>query len=123
LKPEEIKRTVIPRVRELNLSCKELASVLNEAANEVRHVRHLWGKPNSTEEGHSRLIGLGLALIAFPEPLISDAIGTILVAAGLLQEKMKRSSMRAVDVYNAFQDVTKEIQKIRQGLNEHNFNL
>jgi len=116
LKPEEIKTTVIPCARELNVSCKELASMLNEAAKETRYVRHLWGKPTGTKDGQSRLIKLGLALIAFPEPTISDAIGTMLVVAGLLQEKIKRSPMKAVDVYNIFQDVTKEIQKIRQEL-------
>jgi len=123
LKPEELKRTVIPCARELNLSRKELASVLNEAAKEARYARHLWGKPTGTEERHSRLIKLGLAIIAFPEPVISDAIGTIIVATGLIQEKIKRSSMRAVDVYSTFKDVTKEIQKMRQGLTEHNFDL
>ena len=122
MKPEELKRTVIPCARELNLSRKELASVLNETVKEARYAGHLWGKPTGTEERHSRLIKLGLALIAFPEPtIISDAVGTILVFAGLVQKKIKRSPMKAVDVYNTFQDATKEIQKIRQELTEHKF--
>lgn len=123
MKPEEIKTTVIPCARELNLSHKEMNSVLNETLKETRYVRRLWSEPTGTKDSRSRLIKLGLALIAFPEPTISDAIGTILVVAGLIQEKIKRSSIRAVDVYNTFQDVTKEIQKMRQGLTEHNFDL
>jgi hypothetical protein len=116
LKSEEIRKTVIPCARELNLSRKESASVLNVSANEARHARHLWGNPTSTEEKHSKLVKLGLAVIAFPDPGIGEAIGGMLIVAGLVQEKIKRSSIRVADAYNTFQDVTKEIQKIRREL-------
>jgi hypothetical protein len=116
LKPEEIKRTILPCARELSLSRKEMASVLNETVKETRCVGRLWGNPNDIKDRRSRLIKLGLALIAFPDPTISDVIGAMLVAAGLVQEKIKQSPLKAVDVYNTFQDVTKEIQKIRQGI-------
>jgi hypothetical protein len=38
-----------------------------------------------------------MALIALPEPIISDALGTALIAAGLLKKKMRKIGVR--DVY------------------------
>jgi hypothetical protein len=54
------------------------------------------------------------ALIAFPIPTIGikKSLGAMLIAAGLLQERMKH--LHVADVYSTFQDVNRELQKLRQ---------
>jgi len=45
---------------------------------------------------------------------IKKTLGTILITAALIKER--RSSTRVVDAYNAFRDVTRELQKIEREL-------
>ena len=44
------------------------------------------------------LIKAGMALIVFPEPIVSDALGTTLLAAGLIQEGVRRNSIYLDDM-------------------------
>jgi len=41
-----------------------------------------------------KLIGLGMALIAFPEPVLSNVLGASLVTAGLILKKKRRNNIR-----------------------------
>jgi hypothetical protein len=52
-------------------------------------------------------------LIAFPIPTIGikKSLGAMLIAAGLVQERMKH--LHVADVYSTFQDVSRELQKLR----------
>jgi len=50
-----------------------------------------------------------LALIAFPDPTITDILGSALVAAGILQFKTKHSTLHMEDVYKTFPKVIKEL--------------
>jgi len=42
-----------------------------------------------------KLIGLGMALIAFPEPVISNILGASLVTAGLVLKKKHSNDIRS----------------------------
>ncbi len=87
LKPEELE-IMVTTLRELGLSYNETAKLMSEAAKDVKALRSLWGKPNAGGQKSSRLIKLGVSLIAFPIPTIGikKSLGAMLIAAGLVQE-------------------------------------
>lgn len=87
-----------------------LHSSMSGLTRELQSAQKLWRKGSSPI-----LIKLGLALIAFPDPTISDIIGSAMVAAGLMQLKMKNSALHVEDVYKTFPQVLKELASIRQG--------
>jgi len=91
-------------LHELSLSSKETATALRGFSKELSNAQRLWRKG-----GSSRLIQIGLALIAFPDPTITDVLGSALVAAGIVQLKMKRSALHVEDVYKTFPKVIKEL--------------
>jgi len=104
---EELKALTMA-VHELGLSSKETAGAIREFSNELRHTQRLWRKG-----GSSRLIQIGLALIAFPDPTITDILGSAFVAAGIVQLKMKRSALHVEDVYKTFPKVVKELTTLK----------
>jgi hypothetical protein len=71
----------------------------------------LWRKGNN-----SILIKLGLALIAFPDPTISDIIGTVLVAAGTVQMGIRRRTVYVEDVYKTFHGTLKDMWTIKRSV-------
>ncbi len=80
-------------------------------AGELKSTQKLWRK------GHSNfLIKAGLALIAFPDPTISDIVGAGMVAAGLVQMKIRNSALHMEDVSKTFPRVLKELNSIKNGL-------
>jgi len=112
VKPKELK-DFADALSESAFTRAETARVTNssllELTRELRSTRKLWrGGNNST------LIKVGLALIALPDPTISDIIGSALVAAGLIQLKMKHSDLHVEDVYKTFPMVIKELGSLRQ---------
>jgi len=100
---EELK-ALTDALHELGASSKETASAMLGFSDELRYAQRLWRKG-----GGSRLIKIGLALIAFPDPTITDILGSALVAAGIVQLKMKRSALHVEDVYKTFPKVIKEL--------------
>jgi len=117
MKVEELRNRAV-LLRELGLSYGETAAVMNESmkgfAEELRLARGLLRKNN----GGSRLVKIGLALVAFPDPTITDVLGTAFIAAGLIQNRIKGSTLQLEDVYKTFPRVVKELHSIRQGLAE-----
>ncbi|MFA5364969.1 MAG: hypothetical protein WC325_07320 [Candidatus Bathyarchaeia archaeon] len=108
MEPKELKHLSVV-LQELGLSYTETLEVVNEAAKGTQHALKLW-RGNQK----SKLIKLGIALITFPEPTpISEMVGGTLVVAGLIQKKIKQSTLHVEDVYKTFQDVNKDIMKIR----------
>ncbi len=79
----------------------------------MRHTESLWKARNVPS-----LVKIGLALIAFPEPVVSDAIGTIAISIGLVQAKVRNSSLYIDDVPSAFQNVIESIGTIKRALNQ-----
>ncbi len=104
---EELK-TLSGVVQELSVSSIETANAMRGFKRELHDAQGLWRKGTST-----RLIKIGLALIAFPDPTISDVVGCALVAAGMVQLKMKHSALHVEDVYKTFPKIIKELTTTR----------
>ena len=104
------KERTVDSLSELSASYEEMAKALNGTVSELENNRHLWGKPHS-KHGRPKLIKLGWALITIPVPMmgIKKTLGTLLITAGLVQEKLRR--LHVTDVYNTFRQVSKEMQE------------
>lgn len=111
MKPKELK-DLAEALRESAANRIETAHILysstGELTRELRSTRKLW-----REGSNSTLIKAGLALIALPDPTITDIIGSAMVAAGLIQLKTKNSALHVEDVYKTFPQVLKELSSLR----------
>lgn len=107
METEKIK-TLSDAVKELNESYGDLLEAMTETTKEVKVTKQLWRKGNN-----SVLIKLGLALIAFPDPTISDILGTALVAAGTIQMGIRHHTIYVEDVYRTFHATLKDMWTIR----------
>ena len=105
---KELKKMAIV-LQELGLSYKETIEVIHEMAKDVNNVQKLW-----RGEKKSKLIKLAFTLITFPEPTpISETIGAAVLVAGLVQNRVKKSTLHVEDIYKTFQDVNNDILRIR----------
>jgi len=110
MKNDEIKN-LADALKELNESYMDVMQTMTETIKEVKATKQLWRKGNN-----SILIKLGLALIAFPDPTISDIIGTVLVAAGTVQEGIRRRTVYVEEVYKTFHDALKDMWTIKRSV-------
>jgi hypothetical protein len=108
MKNEELK-TMVSVVNELNESCMDFIQTMKGTVQESRATKKLWHGGNN-----SLLIKLGVALIVFPEPIVSDVLGTFLIAAGTVQQGIKRRTIYVDDVYKTFHKTMKEIWTTRE---------
>ena len=113
LRPQELE-TIVLAFRELGLTYEEMVKLMSEVAKDTKSLKPLWGKPRAGGQKGSPLIKLGVSLIAFPIPTIGikKSLGATLIAAGLIQQRMKH--LHIADVYSTFQDVNSELQKLQQ---------
>jgi len=113
LRPEELEAMVVA-LRELGLSYDETVKLMSGVMKDAKSLRSLWGKPGVGGQKGSRLIKIGVSLIAFPIPTvgIKKSLGAMLIAAGLVQERMKH--LHVADVYSTFEDVNRELKKLQQ---------
>jgi len=109
MKTAEIKN-MVDALSELNEGYMDLMRSMKGTIKEVKATKQLWKKGNN-----SILIKLGLALIVFPDPTISDVIGTFLIAAGTVKEGIRRRTLYIEDVYKTFQNTLKEMRTIENG--------
>jgi len=110
MKNEEIKN-LADALKELNESYTDVIQTIKETSKEVKATKQLWRKGNN-----SILIKLGLALIAFPDPTISDIIGTVMVAAGTVQMGIRRRTIYVEDVYKTFHGTLKDMWNIKRSV-------
>ncbi|MEM2250414.1 MAG: hypothetical protein QXR79_00725 [Candidatus Bathyarchaeia archaeon] len=104
LKTEEAK-AIATALNELNDSYADFLQSLSGTVREVKASKKLWKNGNKPW-----LIKLGLALIVFPEPVLSDVLGSLLIAAGTIQEGIRRRAIHIEDIPKTFQSVMKELQ-------------
>ncbi|MEM3566609.1 MAG: hypothetical protein QXK18_07035 [Candidatus Bathyarchaeia archaeon] len=104
MKPDEAK-ALATALNELNESYADFIHSLSGAIREVKASKKLW---NNGEKPW--LIKLGLALIIFPEPVLSDVLGSLLIAAGTVQEGIRRRALHVEDIPKTFQNVMKELR-------------
>jgi len=110
---KEEAKDLVELLKHLSMSRKETANTIDAAmrgfTNELHSTQKLWRRGNN-----SFLIKAGLALIAFPDPTVSDVIGSAMVAAGLIQLKIKNSALHMEDLYKTFPKVVKELGTFRR---------
>jgi hypothetical protein len=94
----------VTAVNELSESYADLAKALKGTGKDAMATRQLWRSGK-----RSWLIKAGLMLIAFPDPTISDIVGTAMVAAGMVQEGIKHRTLHVDDVYKTFENAMREV--------------
>jgi len=108
-------KDLIEMLHELSQNRKETVNTAGSAmhgyAEELRFAQKLWKQKNS-----SWLIKAGLILVAFPDPTITDVVGAAMIAAGLVQLKMRNSKLYVEDVYKTFPRIVKELGSIKQSV-------
>ena len=104
LKPDEAK-ALVTALNELNESYADFLQSLSGTVREVKASKKLWNNGNKPW-----LIKLGLALIVFPEPVLSDVLGSLLIAAGTVQEGIRRRALHIEDIPKTFQTVMRELR-------------
>jgi hypothetical protein len=111
VEPRELKTTATV-LQELGLNYQETPEVMKGVTKDLRSTKSLW-----KDGDKSRLVKIGLTMIAFPEPTpISETLGAFILSLGLIQNRMKKSTLHIEDIYNTFQDVNKKLLRIRQEL-------
>jgi len=96
--------------RELGRDYTNASNLVTTMTDSVNSTRKLWRSQNKPV-----LIKVGLALIAFPDPTVSDVLGGILVAAGTVQAGIQRRTLHVEDVPKALQKMLNEIRAARLG--------
>ncbi|MCS7115572.1 MAG: hypothetical protein RMJ15_06015 [Nitrososphaerota archaeon] len=109
-------KTVVNALNELGESYADLLNSLKGTIREVKTAKKLW---NNGE--NSWLIKIGLALLAFPDPTISDLVGGLLIAAGMVQKGIRRCALHVEDIPKTFQEVLKELQAAGENINHKLF--
>ena len=107
LKNEQFK-ALTASVKEMSKDHIVLGNSLKATATSANATKGLW------KSGHKPLlIQAGLALIVFPEPIVSDALGTFLLAAGAVQEGIKRQAVYVDDLPKAFQSAMRTLKNTK----------
>ena len=83
----------------------EFASLLKSAARDAGATKKLWKGQNKPW-----LIRAGIALIVMPDPLVTSVVGTAFLAAGAVQEGIKRQAVYLDDLPKAFQSAMKDLR-------------
>jgi len=105
-------KTLSTALKELNESYNDFLCSMKDTVREAKTAKKLW------HDGQKPwLIKLGLALIVFPEPAVSDILGTLLIAAGTVQEGLRRRALHVEDVPKTFKNVVKELQAVQESIN------
>jgi len=108
VKTEDAK-TVATTANELSESYADLLQAMTDTTRETRATKKLWRTGNN-----SMLIKVGLALIAFPDPTVSDIVGSLLVAAGTVQLGIRRHTLYVDDLFKTFHNSLREIRETKQ---------
>ncbi|MGQ9781981.1 MAG: hypothetical protein ACUVQ8_07015 [Nitrososphaeria archaeon] len=104
---------------------KETATFIKKVSTEYEELHAILRKSGSTIDAASvepkirsltqpknagkKITALGIALIAFPDPTISDLIGSAMVVSG--QYIQRKSSIGLKDTYKEFDKINSELRK------------
>ena len=112
LNPEEIKnnaKVASKAAVEVNENRKETYKSLQGTRTQVCGSKALWKSGNQ-----SLLIKAGVALLVFPEPIVSDLLGTSLIAAGAIHQGIKRQSIYLDDLPKALKKTMREVKAAKE---------
>lgn len=95
--------------KELGECGRETLEMMRGFTREVTETKKLWKENNK-----SWLIKAGIVLVAFPEPVVSDILGSTFIAVGLLKAKMHSSALYMEDVSKTCKKVFRNLEAIRE---------
>jgi hypothetical protein len=111
VKTRELK-TMATALQELGVSYEDTREAMKGVAEDLRSTKSLW-----RDGDKSRLVKIGLALIACPEPTpISETLGAFVLSLGIIQNKRKNSTLHIEDVYKTLQHVNSSLLRTSQEL-------
>ena len=97
---------------EVSQNRKDVAAALKQTKRNAMATRSL-----SKEGNKSKLIQIGISLIVFPEPTpISETVGSCFVAAGLIQQGIKKQAIYLDDIPKTLNSAFREIHNQRLNL-------
>lgn len=102
-------KALIKSLNELNESYADFVQSLKGTLTEVKASKRLWKNGENPW-----LIKLGLALIVFPEPVMSDVLGCLLIAAGTIQKGIRCRTLHVEDIPKTLQSLIKELQASKE---------
>jgi hypothetical protein len=106
LKIEEFK-ALTASIKEMSRDHVDVAGSIGAAANSA-------GAAKKLRKGEkSFLIKTGLALLIFPAPVVSNVLGTAMLAAGAVQEGIKRQSIYLDDLPKALKSAMKNLKSTK----------
>lgn len=108
MKTEEAK-SLTTSLREIARDNVDMAHSVSTAIGSTGVVKKLWKSENK-----SILVKTGVALLVFPEPVVSDVLGTALLAAGAVQEGLKRKAIYLDDLPKAFRSVIGSLNSAKE---------
>lgn len=98
-----------PTIKEVTQTHVE---TLSDVKQSMKATQKSAGSVNKLSKSGNKnyLIKAGMALIVFPEPIVSDVLGTSLIAAGLVQEGIRRNSIYLDDMPKALKIAMKDLR-------------
>ena len=96
---------------------EEVYKTLLESVDQLKDAyKLLTNKENIDSQFPSKLISLGIALVAIPAPVVTESIGLGLIGTGLLLKKIKKGE--EIQLINLDRELAKEINEIKSFINE-----
>lgn len=98
-------------IKEVSTEYEELHTILRKSGSTIDAAPISSKIRNITQPKNigKKVTALGVALIAFPDPTISDLIGYAMVVSG--QYMQKKSPIGLRDTYKEFDKISKELRK------------
>ena len=110
---------VMQEEKQVTYIYREMGEGVRCLQKELVLTKNLIGNDGSSNIGKT-LIKAGTCLIAFPEPIISDIVGTALVVSGLALNRLtKRDNVR--DLYRKYQKNLQDIQHFQREISQTTF--
>jgi len=110
VKAEELK-TAASVAEELSESYADVIEALHVTTATAKTTKKLWRTSN-----RSMLIKVGVALIAFPDPTISDVLGAMFIAVGTVQQGIRKRTLYIDDTFKTFQKTFNEVRSLKDGV-------
>ncbi len=88
----------------------------NDANQSIKATQNSAGSVNNLSKNANKnyLLKAGMALIVFPEPIVSDILGTTLLAAGAIQEGIRRNSIYLDDLPKSFKSAMRDLKNAKE---------
>jgi hypothetical protein len=96
-------------------SVQEMARIRAETAGSIKNIKMDAGSTRQLWKGANKpwLIKTGVALMILPDPLVTTVVGAAFLAAGSVQEGIKRQAVYVDDLPKAFGSAMKTLKNTK----------